>query len=110
MATNPTDQSEDPDQERLDELGRKIEAARGTAPEKKGPAAPSGHINIAYRLSTEFVASVFVGAALGWGFDTLTGLKPVGILLFSVLGVAAAFYSIFRAMRELTAEQTKEGK
>jgi len=109
LATNPTDQSEDPDQERLDELGRKIEAARGTPPEK-GPEKPSGHINIAYRLSTEFVASVFVGAALGWGFDALTGLKPVGILLFSVLGVAAAFYAIFRAMRELNAEQTKEGK
>jgi ATP synthase protein I len=109
LATNPSDQSEDPDQERLDALGRKIEAARKTAPESV-PARPSGHVNIAYRLSTEFVASVFVGLALGWGFDALTGLRPVGIFVFSILGIAAAFYSVFRVMRELNAAQKKEGK
>jgi ATP synthase protein I len=109
LAKNPTDQSENPDQERLDDLGRKIEAARKNSPEK-APAGPSGHINIAYRLSTEFVASVFVGLALGWGFDALTGLRPVGIFVFSILGIAAAFYSVFRVMRELNAKQKQEGK
>jgi F0F1-type ATP synthase assembly protein I len=37
-------------------------------------------------------------------------LKPIGILLFSVLGIAAAFYTVFRAMRQLNAEQDNEGK
>jgi ATP synthase protein I len=109
MATHPKDQSEDPDQDRLDELGRKIEAARGASPEP-GPQRPAAGRNLAYRLPTEFVASVFVGAALGWGFDRLTGLKPVGIVLFTILGIATAFYSVFRAMRQLAAEQEKEGK
>jgi len=109
MAMYPKDQSEDPDQDRLDELGRKIEAARGASPEP-GPQRPSTGRNLAYRLPTEFVAAVFVGAALGWGFDRLTGLKPIGIVLFTLLGIAAAFYSVFRAMRQLAAEQEKEGK
>ena len=108
MATNPTDQSEDPDQGRLDELGRKIEAARKNQPEA-GPQRPSGSHNIAYRLPSEFVAAVFVGAAMGWGFDTLTGLKPVGIIAFSILGIVAAFYLVFRLMRKLDADN-KEGK
>lgn len=106
---NPTDQSEDPDQDRLDDLGRKIEAARGPSTEVK-PAQSSGRLNVVYRLSTEFVAAVFVGLAFGWGFDALTGLKPVGIILFSILGIAAAFYSVFRAMRQLNADQANEGK
>lgn len=109
MAINPTDQSENPDQERLDALGRKIEAARGASPDQ-GPQRPAAGRNLAYRLPTEFVAAVFVGAALGWGFDRLTGLKPVGIVLFTLLGMAAAFYSVFRAMRQIAAEQEKEGK
>lgn len=51
---------------------------------------------------------MFVGIALGWGFDVVTGLKPVGIILFSMLGIGAAFYSVFRVMRQLNADQTKE--
>lgn len=55
------------------------------------------------------MAAVFVGAAMGWGFDTLTGLKPVGIIAFSILGIVAAFYLVFRLMRKLDADN-KEGK
>jgi ATP synthase protein I len=108
LANDPSDQSENSDQDRLDELGKKIEAARESEP-KPRPAEPSGRLNVVYRLSTEFVASVFVGIALGWGFDLVTGLKPVGIILFSMLGIGAAFYSVFRVMRQLNAEQNKEG-
>jgi ATP synthase protein I len=100
---------DDPGQKRLDDLGRKIEAVREQHPEAK-PAQPSGRLNVVYRISTEFVAAVFVGLAVGWGFDALTGLKPIGIILFSVLGIAAAFYTVVRAMRQLNAEQDNEGK
>ncbi len=99
---------DDPDQRRLDDLGRRIKAVRDQHPEAR--PAPSGRFNVVYRLSTEFVAAVFVGLALGWGFDALTGLKPLGIIAFSVLGIATAFYMVFRAAREIGAEQDKEGK
>ena len=89
--TNPSGQSDDPDKRHLDDLGRRIEAVREHTPEAK-PAQPPGRLNVVYRLSTEFVAAVFVGMALGWGFDALTGLKPWGIIGFSVLGIVAAFY------------------
>ena len=108
MANNHTDQNDNSDQDRLDDLGKKIEAARGPEPEPRPPQS-SGRLNVVYRLSTEFVASVFVGLALGWGFDLITGLKPVGIILFSMLGIGAAFYSVFRVMRELDADQNNKG-
>ena len=107
--TNQSGDSDDPDKRHLDDLGRRIDAVRGSQPEAK-PAPPSGRLNVVYRLSTEFVAAVFVGLALGWGFDYFTGFKPVGIIVFSMLGIATAFYSVFRAMRQLNAEQDKEGK
>lgn len=109
LVTNQTGDSDDPDKRHLDDLGRRIDAVRGSQPEAK-PAQPSGRLNVVYRLSTEFVAAVFVGLALGWGFDKLTGWKPVGIIGFSLLGIAAAFYAVVRAMRELDADQNKQGK
>lgn len=108
MASDPPGNSDDPDRGHLDDLGRRIGAARDQTPEAK--PAPPGRFNVVYRLSTEFVAAVFVGLGLGWGFDYVTGLKPVGIILFSVLGIATAFYLVFRAAREIAAEQEKEGK
>jgi ATP synthase protein I len=108
MATHPTDQREDPDQDRLDELGRKIEAARGAPPEQSSQRPAAGR-NVAYRLPTEFVAAVFVGAALGWGFDRLTGLKPFGIIVFSILGIVAAFHLVFRLVGKPPADKD-EGK
>jgi ATP synthase protein I len=108
LVTTQSGPDDDPGQKRLDELGRKIEAVREQQPKPK--PAPSGRLNVVYRLSTEFVAAVFVGLALGWGFDALTGWKPIGIILFSMLGFATAFYSVFRAMRQLNAEQDKQGK
>ena len=107
LVTTQSGPDDDPGQKRLDDLGRKIEAVRDQHPEAK-PAQPSGRLNVVYRLSTEFVAAVFVGLALGWGFDALTGWKPIGIILFSVLGIAAAFYNVFRAARQLAAEQNKK--
>jgi len=109
LVTNQSGPDDDPDQRRLDDLGRRIEAVREQHPEAK-PTPPSGRLNAVYRISTEFVAAVFVGLALGWGFDALTGWKPVGIILFSILGIAAAFYSVVRAMRQMSAEQDKQGK
>lgn len=105
---NQSGDSDDSDKRHLDDLGRRIEAVRAQRPEAK-PAQPPGRLNVVYRLSTEFVAAVFVGVAMGWGFDALTGWKPIGIILFSMLGIAAAFYVVFRAMRQLNAEQSKEG-
>jgi ATP synthase protein I len=108
LVTHQSGPDDDPDDRRLDDLGRRIEAVRDQHPEAK--PAPSGRLNVVYRLSTEFVAAVFVGMALGWGFDVLTGWKPFGMVLFSFLGIAAAFYSVFRAARQLAAEQDKQGK
>jgi ATP synthase protein I len=109
LVTNQSGSNDDPDKRHLDDLGRRIEAVREHQPQA-APAQPPGRLNIVYRLSTEFVAAIFVGLGLGWGFDAVTGWRPVGIIVFSMLGFAAAFYSVFRAMRQLNAPPDKQGK
>ncbi len=108
---NPTDQSEDPDQERLDDLGRKIEAARGPTTESK-PAQSSGSVGIAYRLASELIAGLLLGVILGWGFDRFFGTRPWGTLFFLVLGLAAAMINVIRTAQKLNSAvpDTKEDK
>ena len=108
MATNdPTD-----DDDRLDDLGRRIDAVREQSQSRqaKPVTEPPGRLNVVYRVSTEFVGAVFVGIALGLGFDYLTGWKPAGILIGAALGIATAFYTVIRAMRELNADDGNKGK
>ncbi len=51
-------------------------------------------------IGTQMVAGTFVGAAIGWGLDRLTGLAPVFLVVFFLLGSAAGFMAVYRAFRE----------
>jgi len=95
------------DDERLDDLGRRIDAAREHIQEAKPRREPTGRLNVVYRLSMEFVGAILVGLGLGWGFGYLTGWMLAGILIGSFLGIATAFYTVVRAMRQLNADQTQ---
>jgi ATP synthase protein I len=50
-----------------------------------------------FRLSSELVAGVVVGAILGWAFDRFTGLSPLGLIVFLLLGFAAGVLNVLRA-------------
>ena len=50
-----------------------------------------------FRLSTELVAGVLVGAAIGWGLDRLIGTSPLGLIVFLLLGFAAGVVNVIRA-------------
>jgi ATP synthase protein I len=50
-----------------------------------------------FRLSTELVAGVIVGAIIGWVFDRLTGLSPWGMIVFLLLGFVAGVLNVMRA-------------
>ena len=45
---------------------------------------------------SEFVASVVVGAVIGWAIDHWLGSSPVALILFIGLGTAAGFWSVYR--------------
>ena len=61
----------------------------------------------AFRLGSEFVAAIIVGAGLGWGVDQLIGTTPWGMIILLLLGFAAGVLNVIRATAEMNAEAAK---
>jgi ATP synthase protein I len=61
------------------------------------PTADPSAIARGFRLSTELVAGVLVGAAVGWLIDRWLGTSPWGMIVFVLLGFAAGVLNVMRA-------------
>src|SRR6195952_2653183 len=60
----------------------------GTDPsgnEQGTPQARASAMAMGFRLSSELVAGVLVGAGLGWGFDRLLSTSPWGLIVVLLL-------------------------
>jgi len=60
-------------------------------------AARASAIARGFRLSSELVAGVVVGALIGWGFDRLLSTSPFGLIVFFLLGFAAGVLNVVRS-------------
>lgn len=86
---------------RLERLGEELAHAR-PAPASQSEAggrsrSDASAIARGFRLSTELVAGVIVGAALGWLIDRWLGISPWGMIVFLLLGFAAGVLNVMRA-------------
>ena len=59
-------------------------------------ATASGYAR-GFRLSSELVAGVLVGAGIGWLFDRLLGVSPWGLTIFLLLGFASGVLNVMRS-------------
>src|ERR1700722_8107899 len=50
-----------------------------------------------FRLSSELIAGVVVGALIGWGFDRLLSTSPFGLIVFFLLGFVAGVVNVVRS-------------
>jgi ATP synthase protein I len=53
-------------------------------------------MSLGFRVLSEFVAAVVVGALIGWQIDVWTGATPWFLLAFLLLGPAAGFWNVYR--------------
>jgi ATP synthase protein I len=83
---------------RLSEIrgSRKIETDQSEAGSGDGAARASA-MAIGFRLSSELVAGVVVGAVIGWGFDRLLSTSPFGLIVFLLLGFVAGVVNVVRS-------------
>ena len=58
----------------------------------------------AMKISTEFVASVIVGTTIGFLFDSWFDTKPLLIILFFFMGVAAGILNVFKLAKKMNKE------
>jgi ATP synthase protein I len=86
---------------RLRRLGEQLGRVQPGRRAESSPDQPAGSDPSAmargFRLSTELVAGVLVGAAFGWGLDYLLGISPWGMIVFLLLGFAAGVLNVMRA-------------
>jgi ATP synthase protein I len=87
---------------RLQRLGEGLSTAR----EREAPPSEdaggdrattaSGYAR-GFRLSSELVGGVLVGAGVGWLIDRLLGISPWGFIVFLLLGFVAGVLNVMRS-------------
>ena len=95
---------------RLHDLGERLN--RVSRPPENGPRPASDPSAMArgFRLSTELVAGVVVGAMIGWLFDRWLGISPWGLIVFLLLGFAAGVLNVMRVAGVVpNADRTDQG-
>jgi ATP synthase protein I len=61
------------------------------------PATTASGYARGFRLSSELVAGVVVGAGIGWFIDRWLGISPWGLMIFLLLGFAAGVLNVMRS-------------
>jgi ATP synthase protein I len=90
---------------RLGSLGQRLSEIRGSrnvgtdqpGTESGDEAARASAMARGFRLSSELVAGVVVGALIGWGFDRLLSTSPFGFIVFFLLGFVAGVVNVVRS-------------
>ena len=84
---------------RLRSLGERLAHQKGPGPEveaRSGSKSDPSALARGFRLSTELVAGVLVGAFIGWALDKWLGISPWGMIVFLLLGFAAGVVNVMR--------------
>ena len=61
----------------------------------------SSSIGTAFKISTELVSAVAVGAIIGFILDKTFGTKPWLIIIFFFIGVAAGIINVVRSAKKM---------
>ena len=84
---------------RLKRLGERLEHAspgRSDTGLTSHSAADASGFARGFRLSSELVAGVLVGAGIGWLIDRWLGTLPWGMFVFALLGFTAGVLNVMR--------------
>lgn len=88
---------------RLARLSRRLEVEKEQQKAAEAPRrSDSAGFALAFRLASEFVAGIVVGAALGWGLDRVAGTSPWGLIGLLLLGFCAGVLNVVRAAGGMT--------
>ena len=87
----------------LKELSTRLQIAKKNTKKNKGRNTGSNAASLgkALKISTELVASVFVGSTIGFLLDNWFGTKPLLIICFFFMGVVAGILNVFRAAKKM---------
>jgi ATP synthase protein I len=67
-------------------------------------------MGLGFRVLSEFVAGIIVGALMGWYLDDWLGTKPVFLIIMTMFGTASGFWNVYRLASAPTGSQGRSGK
>jgi len=68
---------------------------------EKNEGTNAASLGKALKISTELVASVFVGAIIGFLLDSWFDTKPLLTICFFFMGVAAGILNVFKSAKKM---------
>ena len=72
--------------------------------EQKEVGSNAASLGKALKISTELVAAVVVGSTIGFLLDSWFGTKPLLIICFFFMGVAAGIINVFKSAKKMNKE------
>lgn len=96
---------------RLDTLSGKLDKVKdrdaGDGRSSEGADGARGKaMGIAFRITTELVAGVFIGGVIGYFLDQWLGTVPFFLIVFLLLGIAAGLLNSVRAAQRMQKDIT----
>ncbi|MCX5614476.1 AtpZ/AtpI family protein [Bombella saccharophila] len=80
--------------ERLAHMEQKLTPKN--TPKKTAALSEDSALGMAFRIASDLIAGVVVGLGIGYELDQWTGRKPVFMIVFTMLGMAAGFRNVWR--------------
>jgi len=81
---------------RLSELDDKLDEAQNSRPHESEGDGRGKAMGYGLRMATDIIAAVLVGSVIGWYLDKWLGTRPVLLLTFIALGLAAGMRNVIR--------------
>ena len=88
---------------RIKEISARLKIAKKniSVDEQKEVGSNAASLGKALKISTELVASVVVGSTIGFLLDSWFDTKPLLIICFFFMGVAAGILNVFRSAKKM---------
>ncbi len=89
--------------DKLEDLKKKLDNIQSTKINKTHKNKQSG-AGFGFKISTEIIAALVVGVGIGLIVDNYFNTKPLGLIIFFILGALAGFLNVYRVMRRIEKE------
>tara|TARA_Y100000590_G_scaffold253283_1_gene284542 strand:- start:761 stop:1036 length:276 start_codon:yes stop_codon:yes gene_type:complete len=84
----------------LKDLKEKLEKYKEETTKTKRKTKEKG-AGFGFKISTEIIAALAVGVGIGLIVDNYFNTKPLGLIIFFILGAFAGFLNVYRVMRRI---------
>ncbi len=88
---------------KLESLKQKLEKIQSSKTNQNNKNKESG-AGFGFKISTEIIAALAIGVSIGLLVDNYFNTKPIGLIIFFILGALAGFLNVYRVMRRIERE------